>query len=55
VRDGVVPITRNLDDLDDGVQLDVVSVEPRRLPVPVAVNNAFGFGGHNVALVVRKV
>jgi 3-oxoacyl-[acyl-carrier-protein] synthase II len=55
VWDGVVPITRNLDDLDDGVQLDVVSVEPRRLPVPVAVNNAFGFGGHNVALVVRKV
>jgi 3-oxoacyl-[acyl-carrier-protein] synthase II len=55
VRDGVVPITRNLDDLDDGVQLDVVAVEPRRLPVPVAVNNAFGFGGHNVALVVRKV
>jgi 3-oxoacyl-[acyl-carrier-protein] synthase II len=55
VRDGVVPVTRNLDDLDDGVQLDVVSVEPRRRPVPVAVNNAFGFGGHNVALVVRKV
>ncbi len=55
VRDGVVPVTRNLEDLDDGVELDVVSVEPRRQPVPVAVNNAFGFGGHNVALVVRKV
>jgi 3-oxoacyl-[acyl-carrier-protein] synthase II len=54
VRDGVVPITRNLDDLDDGVQLDVVRVEPRRLPVPVAVNDAFGFGGHNVAVAVRK-
>ena len=55
VRDGVVPVTRNLEDLDDDVDLDVVSVEPRRLPVPVAVNNAFGFGGHNVALVVRQV
>jgi 3-oxoacyl-[acyl-carrier-protein] synthase II len=55
VRDGVIPVTRNLEDLDDGVELDVVSVEPRRLPVPVAVNNAFGFGGHNVALVVRQV
>ena len=55
VRDGVVPITRNLEDLDDDVELDVVSVEARRLPVPVAVNNAFGFGGHNVALVVREV
>jgi len=54
VRDDVVPVTRNLDDLDDGVELDVVSVEPRRLPVPAAINDAFGFGGHNVAVVVRK-
>ena len=55
VRDDVVPVTRNLDDLDDGVQLDVVQVEPRRLRVPVAINDAFGFGGHNVAVVVRKL
>jgi 3-oxoacyl-[acyl-carrier-protein] synthase II len=54
VRDGVVPVTRNLDDLDDGVDLDVVRVEARRLSVPVAVNDAFGFGGHNVAIAVRK-
>jgi 3-oxoacyl-[acyl-carrier-protein] synthase II len=46
--------TRNLDDLDDGVDLEIVSVENRRLPVPVAVNDAFGFGGHNVALVVTR-
>ncbi|MFL6128854.1 MAG: beta-ketoacyl-[acyl-carrier-protein] synthase family protein [Mycobacteriales bacterium] len=54
VHNDIVPVTRNLDDLDDDVQLDVVSVEPRRLPVPAAVNDAFGFGGHNVAVVVRK-
>jgi len=54
VREDVVPATLNLDDLDDAVQLDVVRVEPRRLPVPVAVNDAFGFGGHNVAVAVRK-
>ena len=54
VRDDVVPITRNLDDLDDGVELDVVRVEPRRTPVPAAVTDAFGFGGHNVAVAVRK-
>ena len=54
VRDGVVPVTRNLEDLDDGVELDVVSVEAARVPVPVAVNDAFGFGGHNVALVVTR-
>jgi 3-oxoacyl-[acyl-carrier-protein] synthase II len=54
VRDGIVPITRNLDDLDDEVQLDVVQMSPRRMPVPAAINNAFGFGGHNVALVIRR-
>ena len=53
VRDGVIPVTRNLDDLDDEVELDVVRVEPRRIPVPAAVNDAFGFGGHNVAVAIR--
>ena len=54
VREGIVPITRNLDDLDDEVELDVVRMSPRRLAVPAAINNAFGFGGHNVALAIRK-
>ena len=31
------------------------AVEPRRLPVPVAVNDSFGFGGHNVAVAIRKI
>jgi 3-oxoacyl-[acyl-carrier-protein] synthase II len=54
VRDGIVPITRNLDDLDDEVELDVVRVSPREMPVPAAINDAFGFGGHNVALAIRR-
>jgi 3-oxoacyl-[acyl-carrier-protein] synthase II len=54
VRDGVIPVTRNLDDPDDEVELDVVRMQPRRQPVPAAVNDAFGFGGHNVALVIRS-
>src|SRR5439155_12048953 len=49
IRDGVVPPTRNLDDPDDEVDLDVVRIEPRQLPVPAALSNSFGFGGHNVA------
>ena len=52
VRDGVVPAVRNLDDPDDDVALDVVRVEPRRMSVPAAVSNSFGFGGHNVALTI---
>jgi 3-oxoacyl-[acyl-carrier-protein] synthase II len=54
VRDGVIPVTLNLDDLDDEVELDVVRFSPRRMSVPAAINDAFGFGGHNVALAVRK-
>jgi 3-oxoacyl-[acyl-carrier-protein] synthase II len=48
--------TANLDDLDDEVHLDVVHGQPRELgsgPL-VALNNAFGFGGHNVALAFRS-
>jgi 3-oxoacyl-[acyl-carrier-protein] synthase II len=55
VRDDVIPATRNLDDPDGGVEVDVVRMTPRHMTVPAAVNDAFGFGGHNVALAVRKV
>jgi 3-oxoacyl-[acyl-carrier-protein] synthase II len=58
LREHVAPPTINLEDLDDDVPVDVAT-EPRPLskrgPMgsePMAVlNNAFGFGGHNVSLV----
>jgi 3-oxoacyl-[acyl-carrier-protein] synthase II len=55
LRDQVAPPTINLEDLDDDVPVDVAA-EPRPLTKhgsePMAVlNNAFGFGGHNVTLV----
>jgi len=52
----IAPPTINLDDPDDEVHLDVVSGAPRRLPDGTihALNNSFGFGGHNVALVFRS-
>ncbi|MYS81029.1 beta-ketoacyl-[acyl-carrier-protein] synthase family protein [Embleya scabrispora] len=51
LRDGVVPATLNLDSQDPDIDLDVVAKEPRVGPLNVAVTNAFGFGGHNAALV----
>jgi 3-oxoacyl-[acyl-carrier-protein] synthase II len=50
-----VPPTINVDDLDPKVPLDVVRKEPRPLGEGdlSALNNSFGFGGHNVALVFR--
>ncbi|MDP9406960.1 MAG: beta-ketoacyl-ACP synthase, partial [Actinomycetota bacterium] len=51
LREKVVPPTRNLDDPDDDVRLDVVTVSPRELTrTGAAVSDSFGFGGHNVAL-----
>jgi 3-oxoacyl-[acyl-carrier-protein] synthase II len=57
VRDGVAPPTINLDSLDPQIVLDVVGKDPRTLPTGsrAAVSNAFGFGGHNVALAFRSV
>ncbi|HEY2697575.1 MAG TPA: beta-ketoacyl-[acyl-carrier-protein] synthase family protein [Pseudonocardiaceae bacterium] len=51
VRDGIIPPTANLENLDPSVELDVVSGEPRKVELMAAVNDSFGFGGHNVALV----
>jgi 3-oxoacyl-[acyl-carrier-protein] synthase II len=51
------PPTINLEDHDDDVRLDVVAGTPRALgdgPM-LALNNSFGFGGHNVALAIRSV
>jgi 3-oxoacyl-[acyl-carrier-protein] synthase II len=54
VRDGIVPPTLNLEDQDPRVQLEVVTGEPRKVDLIAAVNNSFGFGGHNVSLVFTQ-
>ncbi|MFF0739712.1 beta-ketoacyl-[acyl-carrier-protein] synthase family protein [Streptomyces sp. NPDC004111] len=54
LRDGVLPATRNLARLDPRVALDVVRDEPRKGQWSAALANSFGFGGHNVSLVLTK-
>ncbi|ANY08451.1 beta-ketoacyl-[acyl-carrier-protein] synthase family protein [Pseudonocardia sp. HH130630-07] len=54
VRDDIIPATRNLVDKDPKVELDVVAGEPRKTTVDAALNNSFGFGGHNVSLLFSK-
>jgi beta-ketoacyl ACP synthase len=54
LRDGVIPPTRNLRNLDPEIDLDVVAGEPRTGDYRYAVNNSFGFGGHNVAIAFGK-
>jgi 3-oxoacyl-[acyl-carrier-protein] synthase II len=55
MRDEIVPPSQNLDVRDPACDLDVVTGEPRKLPIRAAVSNSFGFGGHNAVLVLRAV
>ncbi len=54
IRDGVVPPTINLDHPDEECDLDYVPHKARERRVRVAVNNSFGFGGHNATLVAKE-
>ncbi|BAX91212.1 3-oxoacyl-ACP synthase KasB [Mycobacterium shigaense] len=50
LRDQVIPPTLNLENLDPEIDLDVVAGKPRPGNYAYALNNSFGFGGHNVAI-----
>jgi 3-oxoacyl-[acyl-carrier-protein] synthase II len=55
IREGMVPPTINLDDLDPGCEgVDHVANAAREAEVRVAVSSAFGFGGHNAILVMGR-
>jgi len=54
LRDGVIPPTLNLRNLDRQVDLDVVADEPRVGDYRYAINNSCSLGGHNVALAFGK-
>ena len=56
VHHRVAPATINLDSFDPEIRLDVVHGEHRTLPDGdiAALNNSFGFGGHNVALTITS-
>jgi len=54
VHQDQVPPTINLENPDDGCDLDYVPKQSRSMPVEVTLSNSFGFGGHNVTLVFQK-
>jgi 3-oxoacyl-[acyl-carrier-protein] synthase II len=57
VHHRLAPATTNITDFDPAIELDVIRDEHRKLPQGdiAALNNSFGFGGHNVALTVKSV
>lgn len=54
LQHGVVPPTINYETPDPECDLDCVPNEAREMPVRYAINNSFGFGGHNAALVFGR-
>ncbi|GAA3174477.1 MULTISPECIES: beta-ketoacyl-ACP synthase II [Streptomyces] len=54
----VAPPTINVDNLDPEIDVDIIRDEPRKLPAEgriAALNDSFGFGGHNVVLAFRTI
>ena len=54
IRDSVVPPTINLDNPDEECDLDYTPNVAKEKKVRVALNNSFGFGGHNATLVATE-
>jgi 3-oxoacyl-[acyl-carrier-protein] synthase II len=55
IYEGVLAPTINLDNPDEGFDLNFVPNTPQEAKVNVALNNTFGFGGHNVSLVFKRI
>ena len=54
IHEGRVPPTMNLHAPDPECDLDYVPGAARELPVRVAMNNAYAFGGNNASLIVKR-
>ena len=54
IRDSVIPPTINLENPDPECDLDYTPLVAKQKKIRIAVNNSFGFGGHNATLVVAK-
>lgn len=54
IQTGLVPPTLNLDKPDPECDLDYAPHQAREREVEAAVNNSFGFGGHNACVVARR-
>jgi 3-oxoacyl-[acyl-carrier-protein] synthase II len=54
VEQGIIPPTINLEHPDPECDLDYVPNQAREIEVKAVLNNSFGFGGHNAALLISK-
>lgn len=55
IKDQVAPPTINLDNPDEGCDLDFVPHQARPMKIDVSFSNSFGFGGTNGCLLFKRV
>ncbi|PFO90635.1 beta-ketoacyl-[acyl-carrier-protein] synthase II [Bacillus cereus] len=54
LKEGTVPPTINLENLDPLCDLDYVPSVARQVKINIGLSNSFGFGGHNAAIILKK-
>jgi 3-oxoacyl-[acyl-carrier-protein] synthase II len=55
IKDQLAPPTINLEDPDDGCDLDYIPHEARQMKIRRVMSNSFGFGGHNACLILGQL
>ncbi|PHS79079.1 MAG: beta-ketoacyl-[acyl-carrier-protein] synthase II [Rhodospirillaceae bacterium] len=53
IKNGIVPPTLNLDNPDEGCDIDLVPKVAKERPVRAALSNSFGFGGTNASIILK--
>ena len=54
LQDDILPPTINIEELEEGCNLDYIRDEARHMAVEYALSNSFGFGGTNASLLFKK-
>lgn len=55
IHNGVVPPTANLENPDPACDLNYTPLKPVEREIGTAMNNSFGFGGHNASIICGKL
>ena len=54
IETGIIPATINLENPDEGCDLDFIPQTPREKKIDITLSNSFGFGGHNACLILKR-
>jgi 3-oxoacyl-[acyl-carrier-protein] synthase II len=54
INNNIVPPTINLENPDEGCDIDLTALTAKERKVTTCLNNSFGFGGHNASIVLRS-